>query len=389
LKLRELGRAQELAAFSLACVAAPQGRFMRPVDLPKSPLAQIVYAFHLDASRYARYLRGYAESRGVVRTEGRIVDVALRADDGFVESVQLEGGRQRPADLFIDCSGFRGLLIEQALHTGYEDWTACLPCNRAIAIPTTANGAPVPYTRATALSAGWQWRIPLQHRLGNGYVYSDGFVTDAQACDSLVTRLEGEPLAEPNRLSFTTGRRRKFWNRNVVAIGLSSGFLEPLESTSIHLIQSGISKLIGLFPSAGFDPIVVDTYNRQAAAEIEYIRDFLILHYKATERTDSDFWNYCRTMPIPDSLAARIELFRSSGRLYREHEELFSETSWLAVMIGQGIAPADYHPVVDAYAADAVEKYLQGLTEVIARSAAEMPLHADYIRKHCAAGAPS
>lgn len=385
LKLRQLDRGKGLDAFSLACVAAPQGKFMRPVNLPKSPLAQIVYAFHLDASRYAQYLRRYAEARGVRRTEGKLVDVALRAGDGFVDSVRLENGAERTADLYIDCSGFRGLLIEQALKTGYEDWTHYLPCDRAIAIPSTAPEAPKPYTRATALSAGWQWRIPLQHRLGNGHVYSSGFISDEDALNVLTGRLEGEPLAEPNRLSFTTGRRKRFWNKNVVAIGLSSGFLEPLESTSIHLIQSGISKLIGLFPTRDFDQTVIDTYNRQSAEEIEYIRDFLILHYKATERDDSDFWNYCRNMRVPDSLADKIDLFRGSGRLYRNEEELFSETSWLAVMLGQRVTPQDYHPVVDSYDTGVIEKHLLGLTEVITRSAAEMPLHSEFIAEHCAA----
>jgi len=385
LKLNSLNRTKPLSAYSLACVATAQNKFMRPVNLPKSPLGQIVYAFHLDAGRYAKYLRGYAEERGVMRIEGKVVDVGLRPDDGYVDSVTLENGSTLSADLFIDCSGFRGLLIEQALETGYEEWTHYLPCNRAIAIPTKSGEEPRPYTRATAHTAGWQWRIPLQHRLGNGTVYSSEFMDDDEALQGLRERLEGEPLADPNRLAFTTGRRRKFWNKNVVAIGLSSGFLEPLESTSIHLIQSGISKLIGLFPSRGFDPGIVETYNRQSADEIEYIRDFLILHYKQTERDDSAFWNYCRTMAIPDSLAAKIELFRSSGRLYRQDEELFSETSWLAVMLGQRITPQDYHPVVDAYDIEVVGQHLAGLTEVIARSANEMPTHAAFIAEHCAA----
>ncbi len=386
LKLRKLGRSLGLDAFSLACVAAPRMKFMRPIDnAPKSPLGQIVYAFHLDAHRYASYLRQYARARGVMRTEGRIVDVELRPGDGFVDAVTLENGTKRSADLYIDCSGFRGLLIEQALKTGYEDWAAYLPCDRAVALPSTAPGPPPPYTRATALAAGWQWRIPLQHRLGNGYVYSSRFCDPDSALAALTGRLEGKPLAEPNQLRFAAGRRRRFWNRNVVAIGLSSGFLEPLESTSIHLIQTGISKLIGLFPTREFDAAIIDAYNRQSAAEIEYIRDFLILHYKTTRRDDSEFWNYCRDMPIPDSLNDKIELFRASGRLYREHEELFSETSWLAVMLGQGVKPADYHPAVDMYDIDVIEKHLRGLAEVVERSAAEMPAHASYIARHCAA----
>ena len=310
LKLNSIERTKALAAYSLACVAAPQNKFMRPINLQKSPLGQIVYAFHLDAGRYASYLRRYAEARGVVRTEGKVVDVRLRGEDGYVDSVVMEGGTERSADLYIDCSGFRGLLIEQALNVGYDNWSAYLPCDRAIAIPSKTQEEPWPYTRATALGAGWQWRIPLQHRLGNGYVYSSSFVNDDAALETLNASLEGDPLAAPNKLAFSTGRRREFWHKNVVAIGLSSGFLEPLESTSIHLIQSGISKLVGLFPNGDFSPAVIETYNQQSIEEIEYIRDFLILHYKATERADTDFWNYCRTMSIPDSLAARIELFR-------------------------------------------------------------------------------
>ncbi len=385
LKLAGKGKASNFDSFSLACVAARKNRFTRPQNIPNSPLAQIVYAFHFDASLYAQYLRRYAEARGVTRLEGKVVDVQQRANDGFVESVKLEDGRQVAGDLFIDCSGFRGLLIEQTLQAGYEAWTDWLPCDRAVAVPCASDASPPPYTRATAREGGWQWRIPLQHRLGNGYVYSSQFIDSEKATDQLLTSLSGEALADPNHLRFVTGRRKAFWVKNVVAIGLSSGFLEPLESTSIHLIQSGIAKLIGLFPDRHFDPADIAAYNEQSRQEIEAIRDFIILHYKATQRDDSPLWQYCQAMKVPDSLQERLDLFASNGRLFRQSDELFSETSWLAVMLGQGIQPRGYHPIVDSYDENKLESYLRGVSEVIKRSAESMPPHADYIAQHCRA----
>ena len=386
LKLHQSGVYQNLDEFALACVAAPMGKFTRPQqDMPQSPLGQIAYAFQFDAALYAKYLRKYAQARGVKRTEGKVVEVGQRAQDGFIESVELEDGTKVDGDLFVDCSGFRGLLIEQALNTGYEDWSHWLPCDRAVAVPCKKSADALPYTRATAHSSGWQWRIPLQHRTGNGHVYSSHYISDDDAVKTLMKNLDGEPLADVNKLRFVTGRRKKFWNKNVVAIGLSSGFIEPLESTSIHLIQTGIAKLIALFPNRNFDQADIDKYNIQSVEEIEAIRDFIILHYKATERNDSDFWNYCRTMAIPDALHDRIELYKGNGRLYRENDELFSETSWLAVMFGQGIVPRSYHPIIDAYDSAALEKYLNGVRDVIKRSADSMPSHEDFIRQVCAA----
>ncbi len=385
LKMFREGRAPDLDSFSLACTAAPAGKFTRPLNIPKSPLSQIVYAFQFDASLYAEYLLNYAETNGVIRTEGKVTNVNLDPASGFIRSVDLESGGSVGGDLFIDCTGFRSLLIDKALGVDYVDWSEFLPCDRAIAIPTASTEAPLPYTRATARDAGWQWRIPLQHRVGNGHVYSSKFIDDDQACEVLMDNLDGAALREPNRLKFVAGRRRAFWEKNCVAIGLSSGFLEPLESTSIHLIQSGISKLIGLFPDREFHQADIDKYNAQSVSEIESIRDFLILHYKATERTDSEFWNYCRTMDIPDSLAEKIALFENNGRLYREGDELFSETSWLAVLHGQGVTPRGYHPIVDAYPDDVVANHLDGIRSVISRSADEMPSHSAFIKKHCAA----
>jgi tryptophan 7-halogenase len=390
LKLFKSGKAEDIGAYSLNTAAAPLGKFMASAsDVPaNSPLANIAYAYHFDAGRYARYLRGYAEKRGVRRTEGRIVDTLLRAEDGFVDAVVMESGEKIGADLFIDCSGFRGLLIEQALHTGYDDWTHWLPCDRAMAVPSEKVGPPTPYTRSTARPAGWQWRIPLQHRTGNGYVYSSNHVSDDEAAATLLANLDGKPLADPRPLRFTTGARRKFWNRNVVAVGLASGFMEPLESTSIYLIQSGILRLINLLPERDLSDVVIDRYNEQARFEFERIRDFLILHYCATERDDTPFWNYCRTMSIPDRLAHVIDLFRDSGRFYRDAEEMFAVTSWVQVMLGQRIDPRRWHPLVDQMPDAQLADFVGGIRKVIATCVDAMPSHEKFIARFCAADPP-
>jgi tryptophan halogenase len=353
------------------------------------PLTQLLYAYHFDASLYARFLRTYAENRGIRRIEGKVVDVALRGEDGHVEAVTLADGQRIEGDLFIDCSGFRGLLIEQALKTGYEDWTHWLPCNRAVAVPSRLSGEPDPFTRATARSHGWQWRIPLQHRMGNGFVYSSAHLADDDAERILLANLEGEALDSPRRLSFTTGRRLMAWNRNVVSMGLSSGFVEPLESTSIHLIQSGIAKLIALFPDKRFNPVERDEYNRQMQELFEDVRDFVILHYNATRRDDSDFWRQCRTMTIPESLARKIALFRAKARVFREGAELFATTSWVAVMLGQGIVPEDYEPAVDALEEDRVAAALEQMRIGYLEMAERLPTHAEFIARTCAARNPS
>jgi len=381
------GKAQDIGAYSLNTAAAPKGKFMASAtDVPAtSPLANIAYAYHFDAGRYARYLRRYAEKRGAKRTEGKIVQVLLRSADGFIESVRLESGAIVSGDLFIDCSGFRGLLIEEALKTGYEDWTHWLPCDRALAVACEKVGPPAPFTRSTARPAGWQWRIPLQHRTGNGYVYSSKHVSDDEAAATLLRNLDGKPLGDPRPLRFTTGKRRKFWNRNCVAVGLASGFMEPLESTSIYLIQSGIARLINLMPRTDISPVLVDRYNAQAAFEFERIRDFLILHYCATERNDSPFWNYCRTMSIPQELAATMRLFADSGRFFRNAEEMFATTSWVQVMIGQGIVPHAYHPIVDQMPDANIAEFVDGVRKVIASCVDAMPMHEQFIARHCAA----
>jgi tryptophan halogenase len=337
LRAWQAGKAPDLERYSLHRMACKAGKFMRPSpEMPNSPLADIPYAFHLDAGLYARYLRKYAESHGVLRTEGKVVEVRQRAD-GFIESVVMENGTAIGGELFIDCSGFRGLLIEQTLKTGFEDWSHWLPCDRAWAVPCESSGALQPYTRATARPAGWQWRIGLQHRTGNGHVYASRFMSDDEAAAILMKNLDGKALAEPKMLRFTAGKRKKTWNKNVVAIGLSSGFLEPLESTSIHLVQSTISRLVGFFPDRGFAQADIDEFNAQCDFEVERIRDFIILHYHATERNDTPFWDHCRTMDIPDTLRRKLDLYKTHGRVIRDNNELFAEVGWQQVLHGQGV----------------------------------------------------
>lgn len=375
----------EIEAFNLCAVAARLGRFQRPVPDARSILSTINYAFHFDAGLYAAYLRAHAEARDVIRHEGKVAGVRLRGEDGFVEAVELDDGRRLEADLFIDCSGFRGLLIEQALGTGYDDWSRWLPCDRAVAIPGETDSDPRPYTRSTALPAGWHWQIPLQHRNGTGYVYSSAHISDDQAAGAAIGKLETPRLGDPRFIRFTAGRRRKFWNRNVVALGLASGFLEPLESTSIHLIQAGISKLLAMLPDRSFNPILEAEYNRLSHLQLEQIRDFIILHYKANERTEDEFWRATAAMEIPDSLAAKIELFRESGRIFRHEDELFSQASWLAVLLGQAVTPRRWDPLADTVPDAAVQPLLARMAKFIRTAAEAMPAHRDYIANHCAA----
>jgi tryptophan halogenase len=387
LKAQRAGKAKDIGAYTLNTLAAVAGKFMvAPADAPRgTPLEDIAYAYHFDAGLYARYLRRYAESRGVKRIEGKVVEVQLRPADGFVQALVLESGARIEADLFIDASGFRSLLLGQALKVDYEDWTHWLPCDRAVAVPCVSAGPPTPYTRSTARSAGWQWRIPLQHRTGNGYVYSSRFISDDEAVATLLKNLDGRPLAEPRLLRFTGGKRRKLWEKNVVALGLAGGFLEPLESTAIYLVQAGINRLVQLFPHKDFRQALIDQYNAQEAFEFERIRDFLILHYHATERADSPFWSYCRTMSIPESLREYIELFRASGCFFRNGTELFGLASWVEVMLGQGIMPANYHPAVDWVSPEDLHKFVSHVEQVVASCVAVMPAHQAFIDRHCKA----
>jgi tryptophan halogenase len=386
LRHRAAGGKQPLWAFSASAEAARLGRFGRPAERPEGLPSGIAYAFHFDASLYAAYLRRYAEARGVRRTEGKVVDVALRGEDGFIEAVMLDSGERVAGDLFIDCSGFRGLLIEQALETGYDDWSRWLPCDRALAIPCASAPDLTPYTRSTARDAGWQWRIPLQHRTGNGYVYCSGHVKDEEAAAVLLANLDGEALADPRPLRFVAGRRRKAWNRNCVALGLAGGFMEPLESTSIHLVQSGIARLLQLFPARQVERAEIEEYNRQTDFEWESIRDFIVFHYKANGR-EGEFWRACREMEIPDTLARKIELFRAAGRIFREHEELFTEVGWLQVMTGQGIVPEARHPIADQLSRAQLDEFLELSRKHVAHVASGLPPHADFIARNCAAAA--
>jgi tryptophan halogenase len=387
LKMQQQGKGPDLEEYSLAAVAARQGKFMRSQNMGNSPLSQINYAFHFDATLYAKYLRDFAVERGVTRTEGKVVNVLVRDSDGFIESVQLDNGERVSGDLFIDCSGFKALLIEGALKTGFDDWSDVLPCDRAVAMPCMPKEADVlhPYTQAKAQKAGWIWRIPLQHRVGNGYVYPSKYVTDEEAVKILTEQMEGEPIGEPNFLRWTTGVRKKSWNKNCIAIGLSAGFVEPLESTGLHLIQSSIAKLMALFPHQGFDQIDIDTYNQQTKTELEYIKDFIVLHYKATDRDDSEFWRDCQQMKVSDRLQAKMDLYQKNGRIYREDNELFNETSWLAVMHGQGLTPSGYHPLVDVLSEEEIERRLQHIYSVIQKSVDTMPMQKDFIDKYCKA----
>ena len=379
LRARALGRAEPFGAYNYNEAAAYAGRFRRGEN-PATVLQPLVHAYHFDAGLYAAYLRRYAEARGVTRIEGRIAGVRRDGASGDIAALALGGDAEVTGQLFIDCSGFRGLLIEQTLGAGYEDWSQWLACDHAMAVPSASAEAFTPYTRATARPAGWQWRIPLQHRTGNGYVYSSAAISDDEAAATLLANIDGEALAEPRPLRFTAGRRKAVWVRNVVAIGLSSGFLEPLESTNIHLIQSGIARLLQFLPDAGFDPHAVAEFNRLSAWEIERIRDFIILHYKATERADTPFWRRARAMPIPPELAARIALFGATGHIRRDHDELFTDLAWSQVMLGQGIIPAAHHPLARLLGDDDIGSFLGTLRQAIAGSVATLPSHGDFLR---------
>ncbi|WP_379920589.1 tryptophan halogenase family protein [Erythrobacter sp. R86502] len=373
--------------YSLHQQAADQARFGKLERVGNTAMTGLAYAYHFDASRYAVFLRAYAEQRGVTRTEGVVETVLRDGESGDITAIALAGGKQVTGDFFIDCTGFRSLLLGQELGIGYEDWSRWLPCDRALAVPSERLPTLVPYTRATAKDAGWQWRIPLQHRTGNGHVYSSGFTTDDAAADTLLRSLETKALGDPRPIRFTTGRREAFWAHNCAAIGLSSGFLEPLESTSIHLIQSHVSRLIQLFPRAGNPAAMRDEYNRRCTAEFAQIRDFLILHYNQTARDDSEFWRYCRNMDVPDSLRYKLDLFAASGRVGRDADDLFRDASWVQVMLGQGITPADYDPMADQIAPAQLTEFLANLRTLIGRGVASLPTHEDYLRQHCAADA--
>jgi tryptophan halogenase len=396
LRWQRAGGNADFGRFNVETLAARENRFGRTPPNDTSGLPAVNYAFHFDAALYAGFLRRYAEKLGVKRQEGMIVKVDQHPETGFVTGVQLKSGMRIEGDLFIDCSGFRGLLIEETLKTGYEDWSQWLPCNRAAAVPceratvAKAGGgdmpAPItPYTRSTAREAGWQWRIPLQHRTGNGYVFCSDYISEDEACEKLLSRLDGKPLKDPKVLRFVTGHRRKVWNKNVLALGLASGFLEPLESTSIHLVQVCLTKFMGMIPRNEFNPAVTEDYNRRMVAEYVNVKDFLIAHYKITERADTPFWERCRTMDIPDSLKARLEVFASQGHGSVTPSELFKEASWFAVLAGQGLSPRDYNPVADFISEDELKLRLSRIRTLIQGRVDRLPAHDAFIAENCAA----
>ena len=362
LRLNATQSAPRLDEYSYPVVAAEKGKFQLPGPDTTQIGSNFGYAYQFDSSLYAKFLRSYAEGRGVTRVEGKVTSAVRDPETGDVNRIELDDGRQIEADLFIDCSGFRGVLIEQELETGYDDWSHWLPCNRAVAVPSESRGKLLPYTRATARKAGWQWRIPLQHRTGNGHVYWNEFISDDEATEQLMSTLEGPALADPKQLYFKTGRRRKFWNQNVVCIGLSGGFLEPLESTSIHLIQEGITALIELFPDGLINPLDREEYNERMTLNFERVRDFLLLHYVATQREDSEMWRYFRNMELPDSLQEKIDAWMMRGYVLKYEFGVFLPPSWIAVMLGQNLLPRGYDPRADRIAdADLVAqmKHLQ------------------------------
>jgi tryptophan halogenase len=384
-KLHSQGKADRIEAYCATAIAAKHGKATLPARDPKSILSSLSHAYQFDAGRYAAFLRKYAEKLGVKRIEGKITDIDLGVESGFIESLILENKQTVKADFFIDCTGFRALLAEKALGVGYQDWSHWLPCDSAQAVSCQKTSDALPYTRATARKAGWQWRIPLQHRTGNGYVYASDYTTDEEVSKTLLGGLDGEPIGSPKQLRFKTGVREKLWHKNCVAIGLSGGFLEPLESTSIYLIQAGISRLLALFPDQGFNEFETAEYNKIMALEFEQVRDFLILHYVANERHGEPFWDYVRNMSIPDGLQQKIELFKHRGRFFRYDGDLFTETSWVAVFLGQNIRPKAYSQLVDGLAEPQIERAIASIKSEIAASVSRMPSHEEFLARYCPA----
>ncbi|WP_298324542.1 tryptophan halogenase family protein [Asticcacaulis sp.] len=385
LRLKEMGDETPLDAYSLPIMAARHNKFLVGPNDPDSVFATYSYAFHFDAGLYAQFLRQHCEARGVRRVEGKITKVNLNPEDGFIDSLTLDRGETIDGDLFIDCSGFRALLIGEALGVGYDDWSSFLPCNRAVAVPCESAAELTPYTRSTAHKAGWQWRIPLQHRTGNGHVFCADYISEDEAVSTLMNNLDGKPLADPRVIRFTTGKRKKFWEKNCIAVGLASGFMEPLESTSIHLVQKAMARAVGFLPVHRHDTVSVEAYNRLMLEEFIEIRDFLVLHYHATERDDSDFWTYCRHMQPPETLSRRMDLFRARGRVISHSEELFGEASYVAVFLGQGVTPQGYDPLANVLDADDVKGRLRMMREVISDTVQRMPTQAQFIERTCKA----
>jgi tryptophan halogenase len=381
LRAKELGIADEFGSYCYELQAAKVNKFST------SPTSEINFAYHLDATRYAKYLRKMSEANGVKRVEGKIANVRQDADSGFITSLLLESGAVIEGDFFVDCTGFRGLLIEQTLKTGYEDWSHWLPCDRAIAVQTESVGPAVPYTQSVAHDAGWRWRIPLQHRVGNGLVYCSRYCSDDEARATLLSNVTGKTLIEPRVIKFQTGRRTKSWNKNCVALGLASGFIEPLESTSIHLIMMGVTRLMHLFPFNGVTDALMHEYNQISRIEMEQLRDFIVLHYKTTERDDTPFWEYCKNMEIPETLQHRIDLFKQSAHAYQANGELFRVDSWTQVMFGQRLMPEHYHHLAQTMSEKDLQRFLTSMKMAINQAVEKLPMHSDFVKQYCASSA--
>ena len=383
-----LGLKSDLEDYSFAAQVARAGRFEQPDTATQSFNSSYTYAYHFDASLYGLFLRGLAEARGAVRTEGIVNEIRQDPKSGAIRSLVLESGEEIFGDLFIDCSGFRSLLLGETLGVGWEDWSRWLVCDRAFAVPSERDELS-PYTRSTAAEAGWRWRIPLQHRTGNGYVFSTGFTSEQEAADSLMRSLETKALGEPRMLKFQSGRRTRAWEKNCVGIGLAGGFLEPLESTSIYLIQIAIMQLIPLLPGKDIDPRLRDEFNQLMDLQYERIRDFLILHYKLNRREDAEIWRYCSAMEVPDSLTRKLELFRHSGVIEKYRDGLFTPTSWLSVLVGQGLIPENYSPLADSIPDEKLIAQLKEFRTDIRDRAEEMLRHDRFIARYCDATSES
>lgn len=379
LKGKQQGISSEFGDYCNELQAAKKNKF---AVLPNNGMN---YAFHMDAGLYAKYLRKIAEQHGCERIEGKIAKVITHADTGYIERLMLENGQTINGDLFIDCSGFSGLLINKTLNTPYEDWTEFLPCDSAVAVQTRSIEEPIPYTRSIAREAGWQWRIPLQHRVGNGMVFCSKYLSDDEATHTLLENIEGELLTSPRMIKFTTGQRQQHWNKNCVALGLAAGFVEPLESTSIHLIQRGIIRLLQMFPTHGINQTDINEFNAQMKEEFLFVRDFIVLHYHVTKRDDTPFWRQCREMKIPETLQHRIDLFKESGRIFQKNNDIFTENSWSQVMLGQGIVPDEFHPIVNMMTDQELKAFLDSIKDSVNNLVDQLPSHQQFIERYCKA----
>jgi len=377
LKGRQQGIAADFGDYIAEHLACREGKFAVLANQERN------HAYHLDAGLYAKFLRNIAEKHDCTRIEGKISKVNLNEDNGFINSLTLASGQTIEGDLFLDCTGFKALLIEGALHTGFEDWSHLLPCDSAIAVQTKTVTESVPYTRSIARDSGWQWQIPLQNRTGNGFVFCSKYMTDEEAKQTLLDNIEGELLNEPRVIKYKTGTRRKHWNKNCIAVGLSSGFIEPLESTGIHLFQKSILRLMLMFPANGIIQAEVEEFNHQTKTEIDYIKDFIILHYHLTDRKDTQFWRHCSSMAIPPTLSQRMSLFKESGKMFESSGDLFGESSWIQVMLGQGLMPEQYHPIVDLMDDEALTSYLNNIKSGVKRKVNNWPNHNDFINHYC------